>query len=197
MAKTASPNSDTAGFILDATERLRSNGGVAAVNIKAVAELAGVGVGTVYHYFASREALLKASEQRGWMREINTLLLRMGTPDTNGFADYLAKLIGGAIESAVRRFDALGFPIEIDEMRDMMFDFYEQVGTIMFQLAQSLKLPLRVTSQKQVVLAVEAVAMLAWVAALRHRDMLATGELQREVAQLAIRYLIDPSQLAG
>jgi AcrR family transcriptional regulator len=46
--------------IVDAASRLASNGGMAAVQIASVAELAGIAAGTVYRYFPSKNDLIAA-----------------------------------------------------------------------------------------------------------------------------------------
>lgn len=192
MVKSTPRSADTAGYILDATERLRTEGGLAAINVKRVAELAGVGVGTLYHHFASREDLIKACEQRAWAREFAALMGRLGVPHRDAMHTYIRDLVAGAIDSAVRRIDSDGFSMDIPEMRHMAFGFYDQTAAVLVQLTQTLQLPVRSKNPStSIILAIETVAMLAWMAALRHRDLLATGELQREVADIAVRYLLQ------
>jgi AcrR family transcriptional regulator len=47
-------------LILEAAIRLLENGGLAALTTNAVAELAGVSIGTLYQYFSNKEAILDA-----------------------------------------------------------------------------------------------------------------------------------------
>src|SRR5262249_21869212 len=63
---------ETVSIILDATERVVRQGGVAAIKMREVARVAGVAAGTLYQYFASAEALLAAWEERELSRRTET-----------------------------------------------------------------------------------------------------------------------------
>ncbi len=52
--------------ILSQVERLLSQGGCSAVTVRSVAQGCGVGVGTVYNYFPSKEALLAEYLLQDW-----------------------------------------------------------------------------------------------------------------------------------
>jgi AcrR family transcriptional regulator len=54
--------------ILEATGRLLRDGGEKALSMRKVAELTGVSMGTLYQYFAKREALLAAWEEQEFAR---------------------------------------------------------------------------------------------------------------------------------
>ncbi len=51
---------DTVGAILEATARVLVAEGAAAASTNRIAKVAGVGIGTLYQYFASREEILRA-----------------------------------------------------------------------------------------------------------------------------------------
>jgi AcrR family transcriptional regulator len=57
---------DTVDTILVATDLLVQAHGVAGIKMRMVGERAGIGMGTLYHYFATREALLAAWEERAF-----------------------------------------------------------------------------------------------------------------------------------
>lgn len=61
---------DTVGFLLDATEIVLAREGFAAATTNRIAEAAGVSIGTLYHYFPSKEALIEAVVHRMWAREL-------------------------------------------------------------------------------------------------------------------------------
>jgi AcrR family transcriptional regulator len=56
----------TVDFVLTATDQVLRDRGLAGLSMRAVADRAGVSMGTLYHYFASKEALLAAWEERGF-----------------------------------------------------------------------------------------------------------------------------------
>ena len=55
--------------------------GYAALNIRSVAKNCGVGVGTVYNYFPSKEALVAAFLVEDWMGRLNTIRHTAGSSD--------------------------------------------------------------------------------------------------------------------
>jgi AcrR family transcriptional regulator len=64
---------DTVGVLLDATEIVLADKGFAATTTNHIAEAAGVSIGTLYHYFPSKEALIEAVVHRMWARELAVL----------------------------------------------------------------------------------------------------------------------------
>jgi AcrR family transcriptional regulator len=61
------------GLILEATQQLLDQGGIDSLTTNAVAEKAGVSIGTVYQYFDSKQAILNALADR----EIEALAARV------------------------------------------------------------------------------------------------------------------------
>src|SRR5205807_46855 len=55
---------DTIEIILEATARILQKEGPAALNTNYIAERAGISVGTLYQYFANKEAILVAMARR-------------------------------------------------------------------------------------------------------------------------------------
>ena len=55
---------DTIEVILEATARILERDGRAGLSTNAIAELAGISIGTLYHYFPSKEAILVAMARR-------------------------------------------------------------------------------------------------------------------------------------
>src|SRR5215470_1863040 len=55
---------ETVSAIVEAAAQILEQGGLAAFNTNAVAERAGVSIGTLYQYFADKAALLRALGER-------------------------------------------------------------------------------------------------------------------------------------
>jgi AcrR family transcriptional regulator len=55
---------DTVELIFEATARILQRGGLAALNTNAIAERAGISVGTLYQYFPHKEAIMVAMARR-------------------------------------------------------------------------------------------------------------------------------------
>ena len=59
--------------LLEATENVLAERGFAATTTNHIAEEAGVSIGTLYHYFPSKEALVEAVVHGMWARELAVL----------------------------------------------------------------------------------------------------------------------------
>ena len=73
----------TVDAILEATERMAAEKGEAALNTNAIAERAGVSIGTLYQYFLSKEAIvgeLVRRERGRVLKALDGLLALTGTP---------------------------------------------------------------------------------------------------------------------
>jgi AcrR family transcriptional regulator len=82
---------DTVVVLLDATEIAMARHGFHGATTNHIAHAAGVSIGTLYHYFPSKEALVEAVVHRMWQRELDALEERASV------------LLGDApLESAVR-----------------------------------------------------------------------------------------------
>lgn len=73
----------TVSAILEATALIAAENGEAALSTNAIAERAGVSIGTLYQYFASKEAIvgdLVRRERARVIKQLDGLLARTGTP---------------------------------------------------------------------------------------------------------------------
>jgi AcrR family transcriptional regulator len=66
------------GVLLDATEIVLAKRGFLATTTNHIATQAGVSIGTLYHYFPSKEALIEAVVHRMWTRELEVLAAHAG-----------------------------------------------------------------------------------------------------------------------
>lgn len=57
-------------MLIEATERVLTKEGYAAATTNRIAEVAGVSIGTLYHYFPTKEALIEALVHRMWQDEL-------------------------------------------------------------------------------------------------------------------------------
>lgn len=69
---------------MDAAARILSEEGLAALSLRAIAERAGVGIASIYHYFAGKEELLASLAVDGFAR----LERDMGAADTTRAAEW-------------------------------------------------------------------------------------------------------------
>ncbi len=90
----------TVDTILLATDQLARAGGVEQLTMVEVAKRSGVGVGTLYHYFAGLEPLLAAWEETRWQKMANTLVeqLQKIVMDPPQPEESIATLIGAGFD---------------------------------------------------------------------------------------------------
>ncbi len=79
---------DPKNNMLAETERLLKSGGYNAVTVRAVAQGCGVGVGTVYNYFKSKEALLAEYLLTDWRTCIAAMEQASGGPEAVAHCIY-------------------------------------------------------------------------------------------------------------
>lgn len=63
-------------MLVEATERVLTKEGYAAATTNRIAEVAGVSIGTLYHYFPTKEALIEALVHRMWADELQLVEAR-------------------------------------------------------------------------------------------------------------------------
>ena len=107
----------TVTAILDATARILVERGAAAASTNAVAELAGVSVGSLYQYFPNRDALVSAVQVRHGEQMMAVIQRAMTKAMDATLVDALAGLVEATVEA--HRVDA-----------DLHRVLEEQLGTV-------------------------------------------------------------------
>jgi AcrR family transcriptional regulator len=89
--------------LLEATERVFARDGFAQATTNRIAEVAGVSIGTLYHYFPTKEALVEALVHRMWASELQ-LLIEGGPMLLNGpLPDAIRALVHAICEAVGKR----------------------------------------------------------------------------------------------
>jgi len=99
-----SRSANTVHVILDATARILVERGYAATSTNAVAERAGVSVGSLYQYFSNKDALIAALHTRHIEQMHDVMEAALARAMIVSLDDGLAGLIEGAVEA--HRIDA-------------------------------------------------------------------------------------------
>jgi AcrR family transcriptional regulator len=107
---------DTVDAILGAAVRVLEREGPDAASTSRVAEVAGVSVGTLYQYFANRDAILNALQDREFSRatELLTGLLGRGQPAAN---HEVARAVVTALLASYRSAPALHRVLAVEGLR--------------------------------------------------------------------------------
>jgi AcrR family transcriptional regulator len=87
---------DTIDVIFEATARILERDGRAGLNTNAIAQLAGISVGTLYHYFPGKEAILIAMARRELEQHTSTIVDALGALQERG-GDALNEVVRSLI----------------------------------------------------------------------------------------------------
>lgn len=82
------------GLILEATMRLLDQGDIESLNTNAIAELAGVSIGTVYQYFDGKQAILDMLVDQELGDLIDGVLLTLAEPAPAALGDRVRRIVG-------------------------------------------------------------------------------------------------------
>jgi hypothetical protein len=81
-------------------------------------------------------------------------------------------------------------------MRAVMFERFDQTAELLAVMLAPVAARLRrIDVKASLIMATEVMALMTWLAAVRHRDRVKTGEFQRELSDMIARYLLtDPER---
>ncbi len=182
---------DTVRIILDGAERILKSEGHAAVTTTRTAQVAGVGVGTLYEYFADRKALFRGLEDRTWRTLIDSTVATM------------QGLRGEPLDKAIRQSVLLA--LDALRSRGSLHGFGPASRAVLVRRSEYASLLGR-ELEKEVLhrgdglqppalrfeVASLSVSLLAWAASLRSDDAAALRAYDREVADMIVGYLCTP-----
>lgn len=180
--------------LLEATEIVLAERGFAGTTTNHIADAAGVSIGTLYHYFPSKEALIEAVVHRMWARELAVL-------EAHG-----AALAGGPLEDAVRAIvrDLVG----VMAVRQRLYRRWYAEASHLGNLDEGLGITARAVDAvhaallrqgprlrpRNVGFAADLVVKLALAmvrtGARDYEREIASGELAAELADVILRYLL-------
>jgi AcrR family transcriptional regulator len=182
---------ETVRAILEAAERVIAESGPANLKMGHLATVAGVAVGTLYQYFPTRDAVMRALEERSWHAQITGF--QELSQELAGLPphDAIMRIVRYAMDSMGARGELHGMTASdpatiaarlqiIDEIAELALARLKAKGTVV--RPQNIALALR--------LAIKTIACLAWLGQRDHGEAMETGEMQREVGIMIARYLL-------
>ena len=182
---------ETVRAIVEATERIMVSESVDAVSTTRVAEVAGVSVGTLYEYFPSKEALVRAVEERSWASQLNALAAKLPELDLLPVGEGLYQITILAMNMMGERADLHGItaddPNTLDQRRQVigqLAEFFEgRLTHAKYELRpEDLRLALTI--------AIKAVGAFTWLGVRDHEDAWDAGTFQHEIATMIVNYLL-------
>lgn len=128
----------TCDAIIEAAAHIISKGGLAAYNTNAVAERAGVSIGSLYQYFPNKDALMVAVIDWQQSRQLETLKLAFGSIDGAPAMEALVRTLVRAAMSHHHNDALLASAIDHEEARlpvgDIVGGYLEQSGALVAAL---------------------------------------------------------------
>lgn len=180
--------------LLEATEIVLAERGFAATTTNHIADEAGVSIGTLYHYFPSKEALIEAVVHRMWVRELAVL-------EAHG-----AALAEGPLDEAIRAI-VRDLVAVVAARRDLYRRWYAEASHL-GRLDEGLEITARAVAGVQAAfeyragglrprnlafaadLVVKMALAMVRTGARDYGREIASGELAEELADMIVRYLL-------
>jgi AcrR family transcriptional regulator len=185
---------DTVTVLLDATELVLADRGFHATTTNVIAVRAGVSIGTLYHYFPSKEALVEAVVHRMWTREVRALEGRDGLLLGDAPIEAVVRELVGAIVALMAKQRALymrwyGEAPHLGQL-DVGLGMAAQAVTLVRAALEKRRAALRPTNLDFAAdLVVKTALAVVRTAARDYEREIASGELLEELTQMLSRYL--------
>jgi AcrR family transcriptional regulator len=186
-----SRSKETVSAILDATERVLVAEGPKAVTTSRVAVVAGVSVGTLYEYFATKEALRRAVEERSWASILEVLSEKVVSLREAPVDDAIVAIVEFAMNAIAARGKVHGFTTDDPSTVQTRVAYVRQIAQV--GAAGLVPHAARVRPRDLALaleIAIKAVLTLTWLGTRDHEDQMAAGTFQREVATMIVHYLL-------
>jgi AcrR family transcriptional regulator len=185
---------DTVAVLLDATELVLAERGFQASTTNVIAARAGVSIGTLYHYFPSKDALIEAVVHRMWTREVRALEGKNGLLLGDAPIEAVVRELVGAIVALVAKQRSLymrwyGEAPHLGQL-EVGLGMAAQAVTLVrgaFAKRRAEIRPQNIDFAADLV--VKTALAVVRTAARDYERELATGELEEELTQMLARYL--------
>ena len=185
---------ETVAAILEGAAQILEAGGLAGFTTNAVAERAGVSIGTLYQYFADKNALLRALGER----EMNAALVRVaaamagdGDPSLEGRVRATIRAIVNAFGGRQRARKAVVQAILAQGLG------IETMGPVAAFIARQPQTMDRALTREQVFVLSRAVMGAIRAAVLEEQPFLKSRPFEDELVRLVLAYLSWPSERGG
>ncbi|HEY2514426.1 MAG TPA: TetR/AcrR family transcriptional regulator [Polyangiaceae bacterium] len=188
---------DTVDVLLQATELAISRHGFHATTTNRIAELAGVSIGTLYHYFPTKEALVQAVVHRMWREEFEAMAANAGLLETAPLDVAVREIVGALVAVITKRRDlVMRWYSEASHLGDLRtgLDMSDSATTLVEAALSRRRDEVRPRDLHFAAdLVVKTALAVARTASRDYPDQLADGALAHELAEMLSRYLLkDP-----
>ena len=178
---------ETVAAILEAAAQVLEAGGLAAFTTNAVAERAGVSIGTLYQYFADKQALLRALAERELQRTLAAVATALrGDPQASG--EQRVRAMVRALVNAFRgRLRARKAVIQAVLAEGASFEMMQPITAFLAQSEDDRAL-VRLSREQTFVLS-RAIMGVIRAAVLEEQPFLRSRSFEDEVVRLVLAYV--------
>jgi AcrR family transcriptional regulator len=185
---------DTVVVLLDATERVVSKVGFHAATTNHIAKVAGVSIGTLYHYFPTKEALVAAVVHRMWQSELLAVMEHASAFQDAPLKDAI-RLVVGALVAEVGKKSALyrHWYSEASHLGELAtgLEMSNQASLFIQSVLESKRSEVRPRDLGFAAdLVVKTALAMARTGARDYEAQIASGELAEELSDMLTRYLV-------
>jgi AcrR family transcriptional regulator len=189
---------DTVEVLLRATEIAFAKYGFQSATTNRIAEIAGVSIGTLYHYFPTKEALVQAIVERQWRAELEALLANAHLLEDVPLEQAIRTIVTALVASIASRRELVGrWYGEAANLGDLKTGLaLTQQGARIVERAlarrrdEVIPTDLWFAAELTVITALHAVR----TASRDYPEQLASGALTEELVGMLSRYLLKPER---
>jgi AcrR family transcriptional regulator len=187
---------ETVSVLIAATERVLTKEGYAAATTNRIAEVAGVSIGTLYHYFPTKEALIERLVHKMWAEELELVESRAALVLEAPVAVAVRELVHAFVEMVQRKETLVRrWYMEVPHLGQLEFgleltDRATRLVRAGFEARRSeLRAPVAANLGFAADFVVKMTMAAVRTAARDYPKELASGELEAAVADMITRYL--------
>ncbi len=187
---------DTVTVLLDATERVLMKVGFHAATTNQIAKVAGVSIGTLYHYFPTKEALTAAVVERMWRSELEAVMAHAPAFQSEPLPVAIRRAVGALLEKVAAKIELYrSWYVEASHLGELAQGLEMTNGAIAFvrTVLDARAGELRVGAEERAFaadLVVKTALAIARTGARDWQEELRDGRLADALADMLTRYLV-------
>ena len=179
---------ETVSAILEAAAQVLEAGGPAAFTTNAVAERAGVSIGTLYQYFADKQAMVRALAEREMRRTLAAVATALrGDPQASGEARVRA-MVRAMVNAFSGRLRARRAVIQAILAQGASFEMMQPIAAFLAHTEGDDRTLTRLTPEQTFVLS-RALMGVIRAAVLEEQPFLKSRSFEDEVVRLVLAYV--------
>lgn len=193
---------NTVDAILEATVLVLNREGLDAASTTRIAEVAGVSIGSLYQYFAHRDAILTALQEREFERAVTMMQGLLAAENMSHTPRDIASAVVRGLAALYANAPGLHRVLVIEGLRvaaaDRVHAFDVRVVDIISQFLQGTQAPLRRRNVRAAAfVAFQSVRATMLAMLLERPDDLSQEQLIDELVDLVLRYLVHDEPRTG